>query len=108
MNKKLYNKQYKIPKDVLDFINVELYKNPTHNGNKRARNLLKTKSVSYSSLKRIKNFFDYANKDEDTIQYNLNGGDYMKNFVEETLKSERQGAEISKRLKRDINLNRKL
>lgn len=105
MNKDLYDNTYAIPKDVLEFITIELYKNPNHNGNRRARNILKTKSLTYSSLKRMKNFFDYNSKDKDEIEFNLNGGVYMKDFIESTLKSERGKTKISKELKRDINLN---
>ena len=90
MNSKLYNNNYVIPKDILQDINVSLMKYGNIEGSKRAKNLLKSGEITYQNLKRLKNFFDHFNSDNDSIQqYELAGGDKMKNFIEKTLSSER-------------------
>lgn len=109
MNKYLYGNEYTIPDNVLKHINKYLLMYPNNNGIKRAKNLLKSKSVSYSSLKRLKNFYDeYEKKGGDKIQYELSGGDLMKDFVNQKLKTERKSAEIYKKNTEDIRYNNDL
>lgn len=103
MNSELYNKIYKLPVEVLNNIRVALTSTPQGNGVKRAKFLLKNGVVTYQTLKRLKNFFDYFNGDEQ--QYKLAGGDLMKSFVEKTLQSDRDGVQRSKEIKRDINID---
>lgn len=103
MNSMLYGKSYSLPKEIMDFIQVQYNKYPQHNGSKRAKNLLKNKSITYSSLKKMKNYFDYTNKDSDVIEYNLNGGDLMRKYIESLLNSQRHKTKISRNIKRDIS-----
>jgi len=87
MNSQLYDERYKLPNDVLNTVNASFVKYPNIEGSKRAKNLLKDKHVTYQQLKRLKNYFDSA--DTTQPQYQLAGGDGMKNFVEQILTSER-------------------
>lgn len=106
MNKQLYGNEYAIPDNVLKHINKYLLMYPNNEGIKRAKNLLKNKTSSYSSLKRLKNFYDeYEKKGGDKIQYELSGGDLMKDFVNQKLKSERKSSEIYKKNTEDIRYN---
>jgi 8-oxo-dGTP diphosphatase len=105
MNSKLYNKYYKLPENVLNYISSKLdeYINVDTNGKKKANFLLSEKQITYQNLKKYKNFFDsyikqnYNIDTEDDqiteknsdIEFELSGGYLMKNFVEETLKNER-------------------
>lgn len=106
MNKQLYGNEYTIPDNVLKHINKYLLMYPNNDGIKRGKNLLKLKSVSYSSLKRLKNFYEeYEKKGGDKIQYELSGGDLMKDFVNQKLKTERKSSEIYKKNTDDIRYN---
>lgn len=106
MNKQLYGNEYTIPDKVLKHINKYLLMYPNNEGIKRGKNLLKSKSVSYSSLKRLKNFYEeYEKKGGDKIQYELSGGDLMKDFVNQKLKTERKSSEIYKKNTDDIRYN---
>lgn len=106
MNQYLKDKMYKIPNSVLKGINMALISSPNAEGVKRAKTLLKNGSVTYQSLKRLKNYFDYFNTQSgDKIQYALAGGDDMRNFVEQTLNQERKGVKMAKTIKRDITTN---
>lgn len=92
MNSQLYdqNKQYPIPKEILVRIQAKLFSAGDENsGTKRAKNLVKTGYLTYPTLKRLKNFFDYLDPNTQHQQYELAGGQPMKNFVEKTLQSER-------------------
>ena len=106
MNKQLYGNEYTIPDNVLKHINKYLLMYPNNEGIKRGKNLLKSKSVSYSSLKRLKNFYEeYEKKGGNKIQYELSGGDLMKDFVNQKLKTERKSSEIYKKNTDDIRYN---
>lgn len=103
-NSELYDKTFQIPADVLKYINVTLISNPNGEGVKRAKTLLKNGVITYQNLKRLKNFFDYFNKEsDDATQYALAGGDKMRAFVETTLKSNRDAVKRSKEVRRDIH-----
>ena len=55
-------------------------------GHKRNKELQDSEEITYQQLKRIKNYFDGYNGDVQEKSYVLNGGDYMKNWVNETLR----------------------
>ncbi len=91
------DKQYPIPRNILTRIQAKMFSaGGDTDGIKRAKNLLKTKYLTYETLKRLKNFFDYTNPHEHAIKFELAGGNEMKTFVEKTLQSERSGAAMSK------------
>ncbi|MFW6219462.1 MAG: NUDIX hydrolase [bacterium] len=110
MNKELYDKKYKLPDNVYYFIKNKYNKYLTQNGNKdikgfkRAKNIIDSNGkLTYQQLKRIKNYFDNThqiNKDE----YELNGGDLMKNYVNHKLTEERKKIKSSKKIKSDVGM----
>jgi len=105
-NTELLNKQYKIPSDILK--SIEVSKASTSGGNclKRANFILKNGALTYQALKRLKNFFDYFNpENDDRIQYALAGGDLMKSFIERTLNANRDTVKRSKETKREMHAN---
>jgi 8-oxo-dGTP pyrophosphatase MutT (NUDIX family) len=96
-NQQLYDKQYKIPPDILKGIQATLVSNPTGEGVKRAKFMLNNGSITYQAMKRLKNFFDYFNPQSgDKMQYALAGGDGMKRFIETTLATDRKGVQMGK------------
>lgn len=101
MNSKLYNKTYKIPSDILYNIRTALTNNPRGSGVKRAKYLSNNGIVTYQSLKRLKNFFDYYNG-ENPQQFELAGGNKMKTFVNQTLQSERDAVKRGDNIKKDV------
>lgn len=106
MNSELYNKTYKLPSNVLNHIQTTLVSNPNGEGVKRAKFMLKNGVVTYQVLKRLKNFFDYFNPQSDNrIQYELAGGDLMKQFVDTTLNADRHAVESGKKIKQDMTAN---
>jgi hypothetical protein len=108
MNSKLYNRTYKVPVEILSHIKSTLIANPKNDGIRRAKNILKSGVITYQNLKRLKNFFDYFNKqDGDKIQYQLAGGNPMKSFVEKTLNGDRDVVSRSKDIRRDVTHNHK-
>jgi 8-oxo-dGTP pyrophosphatase MutT (NUDIX family) len=106
MNQELYGKQYSVPPEVLKSLQATLITNPTGEGIKRAKYMLKNGSVTYQELKRLKNFFDYFNPEtQNKMQYALAGGDLMKQFIETTLNRDRAAVKTSKEVKQDMNVN---
>ena len=105
-NSELYDKQHKIPNDILKGINTSLINNPVGNGVKRAKFILKNGSLTYQAMKRLKNYFDYFNPQiDDKIQYVLAGGNAMKNFIDQTLNNERDDVKRSKNIKQDMSID---
>jgi 8-oxo-dGTP pyrophosphatase MutT (NUDIX family) len=106
MNQELYDKQYRIPSDVLKGIQTTLVSNPDGEGVKRAKFMLKNGMITYQAMKRLKNFFDYFNpQNGDRTQYALAGGDLMKQFIETSLAQDRAGVQRSKQTKQDMTAN---
>ena len=96
MNKRLYGKPVSIPLDILkcltDAYNKhKLTSNNNQEGLTRNKNLIDSKTATYQQLGRIKNWFDNYNGPKDSKEYELNGGDKMNKWVNDTLSLMRQG-----------------
>ena len=105
-NSQLYDKQYKIPSDVLKYIQTVLVSYPTGDGVKRAKFMVNNGSITYQAMKRLKNFFDHFNpQTQDKVSYAHAGGDLMKSFIETSLAQDRAGVARSKETKRDMTSN---
>lgn len=94
MNKELYDKSkdrpYRIPQHIVEKVRAKLATvNGVTNGTKRGKWIVNNGICTYSMLKRLKNFFDYANPAVQADEYELAGGKDMRDFVERTLGSER-------------------
>jgi hypothetical protein len=89
-NKDLKDLVWVVPKNILVKINNTL-KNYNGDGNvsgvKRAKNILNNNSISYSEMKRLKNFFE--NCDENSFEFNVIGGGEMKVWVNNSLSTSR-------------------
>lgn len=106
MNQYLKDKTYSVPSDVINSIWAALISNPNNNGTKRAKFIIKNGAITYQAMKRLKNFFDYFNPQSgDKMQYALAGGNAMKQFIEQTLASERAGVEMTNNVKQDMTTN---
>jgi len=100
MNSELYGKTYPVPKDVLEYLD-KCFKavgevDETTEGFKRNKDLREKGEITYQQLKRMKNWFDGFNGHKDEIPHILNGGHYVKNWVDNTLKGDRDGIEATK------------
>ena len=108
MNKNLYDKTFDIPKHLLDTLKEKFNAhkdNEDSQGYKRNKELRKEKKATYQSLKRIKNFFDKTEKKDNEVEYELNGGDEMKKFVEYTLNSQRIYSKSKNKRREDSGVN---
>ena len=89
MNKDLYNKKIKVPNEIREHMRnsfSSVSSESKDEGHKRNKELQDSEEITYQQLKRIKNYFDGYNGDVQEKSYVLNGGDYMKNWVNETLR----------------------
>jgi hypothetical protein len=106
MNKDLYGKLIPIPEDVLNYLSkcFDSAKDApeTTEGYKRNQELRDKKEISYQQLKRIKNWFDNYNGVRNYAPFVLNGGDYMKNWVNQTLGSMRDENHLGKKIKSEV------
>lgn len=103
MNKDLYNKRIEIPEIVIGYLD-KCHKsatgaNDSTEGYRRNKELRDSGYVTYQQLKRMKNFFDNFNGDDNDLSFILNGGHYVKNWVDNELGSMRDGIETSKEIK---------
>ena len=91
-NSDLKNSYFNCPDEIINFIKKQLVhyeKGGDTRGLKRAKNLIAQKTVSYSHIKRLKNFFDNFKGNQNDMQFRLNGGEKMKKWVDNTLKNAR-------------------
>ena len=89
MNKDLYNKKVKVPDEIREHMRnsfSSISSESNDEGHKRNKELQDSEEITYQQLKRIKNYFDNFKGDVQEKTYILNGGDYMKNWVNETLR----------------------
>lgn len=93
MNKDLYNKEIEFPSDKRNHMKIcfQRVKNADENteGFNRNKELQSQTSISYKQLKRIKNFFDNFNGNQNEPSFVLNGGVEIKNWVNDELRKMR-------------------
>lgn len=106
MNKDLYNKKIELPEDVVGYLQQchdnAIGANDSTEGYRRNKELRDSGFVTYQQLKRMKNFFDNFNGHENDLPFILNGGHYVKNWVNLMLKSMRDGISLSKEIKSTV------
>lgn len=103
MNKDLYGKRFELPENVILYL-TQCYdaaegSDESTEGYRRNIDLRNKKQVTYQQLKRMKNFFDNFDGDEDELPFILNGGHYVKEWVNQKLKSLRDDIELGKEIK---------
>ena len=74
-------------------------------GYKRARGILGTNLVEYAQMKRIKNWFDTFEGDQNDMEYRLNGGKTMHNWVDSTLNRETEAIKGPKKIKMETGMS---
>ena len=103
MNKDLYGHKVSLPEDVVGYLdkcfNAAQGADDTTEGYKRNKELREKKEITYQQLKRIKNWFDNFNGHENDLPFILNGGHYVKGWVDKTLGSMRDGVSLPKEIK---------
>jgi len=104
-NSELKDKYFKIPLNVYNKINQQLKRINTQDkqakGVKRAKDIVDAKKISYSQMKRLKNYFDGYSGDGKDDEFNLIGGDVTKQWVDKTLTHNRDGIKQGKKIRKD-------
>ena len=105
MNKDLYNNTIELPKEIKEYLQscFDMFQksDPSIEGHKRNEELRNSGYVTYQQLGRIKNWFDNYQGDGKDAPYILNGADYVKNWVNQTLDTMRKGDSFKKQVKTD-------
>ncbi len=105
-NSELYGKTFRIHPEIVKHIQAALVSNPTGEGVKRAKFIVKNGALSYQELKGLKHFFDTFNPQTNSrVQYELAGGDLMKSEVEKILARERSAVKRGNEIKQDMNVD---
>jgi hypothetical protein len=107
-NSKLIGKIFPVPEKVLKELGKNLKKfsdKRESKGFNRAIFILERKACTYEQLKRIKNYFDYiTDENYDEIEYLLNGGDVMKDWVNYTLDQARKSVYGTKSARKNAGM----
>jgi len=103
MNKDLYGHTVPLPEEVVGYLGqcfdaAKGADNSTE-GYKRNQDLRDKREITYQQLKRMKSWFDNFNGHENDLPFILNGGHYVKGWVDNTLGTMRNGTELSKEIK---------
>ena len=105
MNSSLYNKSITLPKEVVEYLQTCFDEIPnsdtTIEGHKRNEELRGSGYITYQQLGRIKNWFDNYDGDGTDAPFILNGADYMKNWVENTIQGLRKNDDFTNQIKND-------
>lgn len=106
MNKDLYGHKVPLPEDVVGYLNqcYEAAKgaDESTDGYRRNIELRDSREVTYQQLKRMKNFFDNFDGHENDLPFILNGGHYVKDWVNRTLGSMRNKIDLGKKVKSEV------
>lgn len=88
-NSKLKSRVFKLPDNIFDYIHkiFTSLEDKSVDGTQRAKNLLRTRNLSYAQIKRI--IHDLESGDLSLVQYNLAGGDLMLKWAKGFLNGER-------------------
>ena len=106
-NKELNNRTFTLPKGVRNYLSSILsqYKgNKNVDGYDRLNNLLSMGQITYQEMKRLKNFFDNFQGDNNSVEYTLNGGDALKTWVNNTLYTATSAIKDYKQAKKDAGI----
>jgi hypothetical protein len=107
VNKDLYGQQIQLPKEIMEYLetcfNYTTNSDSNTEGYNRNQELRDTGYVTYQQLGRIKNWFDNYSGDGKDAPYILNGADYMKSWVDNTLESMRNSDGMTKQVRQDYN-----
>ena len=107
MNSKLYNNVVMIPNSLLKYLN-DCFNSTNGDTNtegwKRNQELRQQKQITYQQIKRIKNWFDGYSGNKEDAPFILNGGDRMKIWCDEALKTMRDTTNSSKKIKSDTGM----
>lgn len=107
-NSDLKNRTFPLPDGVRDLLQKTLDNyngDKTIDGYKRLNNLLSMDNISYREMKRIKNFFDHYNGTDKSTEFILNGGEPMKNWVNDTLDLATKAIHDFKQAKKDAGVS---
>jgi hypothetical protein len=103
VNKDLYGKKFELPEEVVVYLkqcnDAAVGSDDKTEGYRRNKELRDSGHVTYQQLKRMKNFFDNFNGENNDLPFILNGGHYVKNWVNQKLKSLRDDIELGKEIK---------
>ncbi len=97
-NSNLQNKTYQIPPNIKQELNDEfnlLSPNTEENKIKRLKYLVNNDNITYYEMKRLKNYFDNCDTSNE-IDMRLNGGNKLKQWVDNTLDADRNLIQGSK------------
>lgn len=105
MNSELYGQEIVIPDEVINHLTICFENVPSSNSNTEGHNrnqeLRDTGYVTYQQLGRMKNWFDSFQGKKEDAPYVLNGGDYMYNWVNNTLQSLRNGTNLQTKIDKE-------
>lgn len=107
-NKELKNRVFPLPKGIRKYL-TNLLSN--YNGSKntegydRLNNILQMKHITYQEMKRLKNFFDNFQGNVKSDEYQLNGGDALKTWVNNTLYTATSAIRNFKQAKKDAGVS---
>lgn len=98
-NTKLRGRVFRLPDNIFDYIHKVFtsLEDKSVDGTQRAKNLLRTRNLSYAQIKRI--IHDLESGDLSLIQYNLAGGDLMLKWAKGFLNGERDLIKSNKKSK---------
>jgi hypothetical protein len=106
VNKDLYGKKIELPEDVVVYLqqchDSAKGADDSTEGYRRNKELRDSRFVTYQQLKRMKNFFDNFNGHENDLPFILNGGHYVKGWVDRILQSMRDGISIPKEIRSTV------
>lgn len=106
MNKDLYGNTIKLPDEVMDYLkqchDAANGADDNTEGFRRNKELRDSGEITYQQLKRMKNWFDSFSGKENDLPFILNGGHYVRNWVDNTLTSMRDGVHNLKQNRSEV------
>lgn len=106
MNKDLYGHKVSIPEDVVTYLqqchDAATGADDNTEGYRRNKELRDKGEITYQQLKRMKNWFDSFNGHENDLPFILNGGHYVRNWVDNTLTTMRDGVDSIKQNRSEV------
>jgi hypothetical protein len=111
-NSDLHGKYWECPKYITNCLSNEIkrYESTIKDGKqtegyKRAKGILENNKIEYKQMKRIKNWFDKFEGNHNDMEYRLNGGKTMDNWINNRLNKETQAIKGPKKIKMETGMS---
>ena len=101
-NKDLKHSSFTVPSNIINKLKASIarHSNKTdEKGYSRAKGIIENPQINYTNMRNLKHYFNNYDGDGRDLEFEFNGGDLMKNWVQKTLNSTTDKIRLNKEVR---------